>query len=399
MKRIILYVITFIFLYTLSNINSYSDDSIDVQPVESSVFRQNQDNLKIKSPRIFSASAIIIDKSTGRVLYEKNGYSRRPMASTTKIMTAILALENGKLFDTVTVSQRSARVGGSNIHLVKGEKISLNDLLYGLMLSSGNDAAIAIAEHIGGSVENFAELMTNKAHAIGAANSAFKTPHGLDKDGHYSTAYDLAIMARYALKIKKFAEIVSTRQTVISNGKRLSNTNEMLNGYPGADGVKTGYTGKGGRCLVTSATRNGWQLISVVLGSASRQIRASDSSKLLNYAFNNYKMININNLDSKQCQIEVHKGEINSIIVKKSTELYYPLRNDEIANLTIKYDLPEKITAPVIKGTVIGCIEYSVNGKPIIKKNVTLNKDINKKSVINFYQEIIQNWLENRVWI
>ena len=379
-------------MYILS-FDSFGDDSIDNEPVKISVFSNNESNKNIVPPKISSSSAVVMDRLSGRVLYEKGAFIRRPMASTTKIMTAILALEKGKPLDIITVSERAARVGGSNIHLKKNEKICLNDLLYGLMLSSGNDAAIAISEYIGGTVEKFAVMMTNKAHDIGAKDSAFKTPHGLDKDGHYSTAYDLAIMANYALKNKKFSQIVSTRKAVISNDRNLTNTNEMLSVYPGANGVKTGFTGKAGRCLVTSAARNGWQIISVVLGSASRHMRASDSTRILNYAFNNYEMFNLNNLSKNELSVKVSKGKNPLIVIKYDGEGFYPLRKDEISTLKASYNIPKTIEAPLKKGALIGNIVYSSNGSTIKSINVSLNQDIERKSVVNFYNDIIKYWL------
>jgi len=380
-------------MFYLINIYSYCDDSIDNEIIEASVFKNLEKSNIITAPKISSVSGIVIDGLTGRVLYEKRSYTERPMASTTKIMTAILALERGKLKDVVTVSERAARVTGSNIHLKKNERISLNDLLYGLMLSSGNDAAVAIAEHIGGSVENFALMMTKKANEIGAKNTAFRTPHGLDKDGHYSTSYDLAIMASYALKNKKFADIVSTREAIISGGRKLTNTNEMLRGFPGANGIKTGYTGKAGRCLVSSATRNSWQIISVVLGSASRQMRASDSTKILNYAFKNYELVNLDNLINTEYKVKIDKGKVDYIVLKKIGEELYPLSKDEISTLKVNYNLPKKIEAPCKKGTVIGYITYSSNGKNIKSLNICITQDIEKKSLKNFYKEIISCWL------
>lgn len=189
--------------------------------------------------------ACLIDSLSGKVLYEKNAYARHSMASTTKIMTALVALENGNMDDVVTVSANAAGTEGSSIYLKAGEKITLQNLLYGLMLESGNDAAIAIAEHIGGSVERFAEMMNEKAASIGANNTQFKNPNGLDEEGHYTTAYDLALITREALRNKNFAEIVATKQKTIRNldesfPRSLSNHNKLLSLYSGCDGVKTG---------------------------------------------------------------------------------------------------------------------------------------------------------------
>ena len=200
---------------------------------------------KAKALGVSAQYACVMDSLTGRVLFEKNAYARHSMASTTKIMTALVALESGNTNDIVTVSANAAGTEGSSIYLKAGEKITLKDLLYGLMLESGNDAAIAVAEHIGGSVEGFAELMNQKAKAVGANQTQFKNPNGLDEDGHYTTAYDLALITRAALRNKDFAEIVATKRKTISNGEEsygrsLANHNKLLTIYKGCDGVKTG---------------------------------------------------------------------------------------------------------------------------------------------------------------
>ena len=229
-------------------------------------------------PVINAQSAIVMDFDTGRVIFEKNAYQRRPMASTTKVMTAIIALENGNLDDIVTISRNATSIHGSLMHLHTGEKLPLRDLMYGLLLCSGNDASIAIAEHVGGSVEGFLEMMNNKAKEIGANNTHFTSPHGLDDVGHHSTAYDMALITKYALNIPVFNEIVKTKSIQVGN-RYLNNSNEMLTSYEGADGVKTGYTGRAGRCLITSATRDGRRFISVVLFCDSRSQRALSSKK------------------------------------------------------------------------------------------------------------------------
>ncbi|HBQ64656.1 MAG TPA: D-alanyl-D-alanine carboxypeptidase, partial [Clostridiales bacterium] len=354
-------LISFIMIISILDFNNFifCDDISEDEPID--IYEISQETVRNTAsiaPKIVSRASIVMDTVSGRVLYEKNAYSRRPMASTTKIMTAIVALEEGKLNDIVTVNPRAARIGGSSAHLVKGEKLRLEELLYGLMLPSGNDAAIAIAEHIGGTVENFASMMTNKAKQIGAYNTAFVTPHGLDKDGHFTTAYDLAVITRYALRNKKFSEIVGTYKTIISapnNGSRvLRNTNEMLAGYYGADGVKTGYTGKAGRCLVTSATRDNWRVISVVLGSNSRHQRSYDSTKILNYVFNNYRLVDLNSQKEINISVPVWKGKEARLEISVQEKVLFPLSKDEINQLNVRYDLPQYITAPIEKGTKIG---------------------------------------------
>ena len=396
MNRVILCI--FILIFSLIPIG-YCDELIE-EYVDMNVFSQDSTTSSVKkiAPRIVSRAVIAMDTITGRVLFEKNAYIQRPMASTTKIMTALLAIEKGNLNDVVTISVRSARVGGSSAHLYKGEKIKLNNLLYGLMLPSGNDAAIAIAEHIGGSVENFAQMMTLKAKEIGANNTAFVTPHGLDKPGHFTTAYDLALITKYALENKKFSQLVGTHQASIpgyeGSVRKYHNTNEMLRGYWGADGVKTGYTGKAGRCLVTSATRNNWRVLSVVLGSDSRNQRASDSTKILNYVFNNYEMVDLNDLIKIKSSVYVKKGKEDILNLSIDQNIPFPLRKDEIEQLRIRYDLPPYISAPIEKGIKIGTVTYSIGNSDCKRIDLFAPQRIKKKGVIDYTGDVYRKWIE-----
>jgi D-alanyl-D-alanine carboxypeptidase (penicillin-binding protein 5/6) len=236
-------------------------------------------------------AAVVMDVETGRVLFSKNPYEKLPMASTTKIMTTLVAVESGKLNETVKVSNRAAFTEGSSIYLKPGEALTVEELLYAIMLRSGNDASMAVAEHIGGSVEGFVEMMNQKAKEIGALNTHFANPHGLDNPQHYTTAYDLALIASHALRNSKFAEIVKTKNKTISGpphvnwDRAMQNKNKMLWQYEGGDGVKTGFTNRAGRCLVSSATHEGWQLCSVVLNCGPMW---EESTHLLNYGFGNY---------------------------------------------------------------------------------------------------------------
>ncbi|HWR19998.1 MAG TPA: D-alanyl-D-alanine carboxypeptidase family protein, partial [Clostridia bacterium] len=219
-------------------------------------------------PKTGAVSAILLEAGTGKVLYEKNAYIKLPMASTTKVMTAILALECCALSDTVTVTEDAYGTEGSSIYLELEEKMSVEDLLYGLMLNSGNDAAVALAVHIGGSLEGFANLMNAKAREIGANNTNFVTPHGLPNGDHYTTAYDLALISAYALKNEDFCTIVGTtyHRTTTGNFQRtFKNKNKLLWQYEGGNGIKTGYTKAAGKCLSFAAQREGMQLIGVVL--------------------------------------------------------------------------------------------------------------------------------------
>jgi hypothetical protein len=234
-------------------------------------------------------SAVIVDGESGALLYAKNAHTRRPQASTTKIMSAIVAIENGRLSDRVTVdvdsNQLAAATESTVMGLMPGRNVSVETLLYGMMLESGNDAAIAIAKHVGGSEARFVEMMNAKAKAMGLRDTQFKNPHGLDADGHYSSAYDLAIMSRYAMQNPTFYTLSNTRHWS-GDGFDLWNLNKLLPVYPGADGVKPGFTDAAGRCLVGSAVRDNHRVIVTVLNSADT---TGDSRALLDYAFDGFR--------------------------------------------------------------------------------------------------------------
>jgi D-alanyl-D-alanine carboxypeptidase (penicillin-binding protein 5/6) len=387
MKRIAAFTIS-VLIMLFSAHTAYSDDFIEEDPFEP-VFTD------VKSgpgePSINAGYAIVIDAESGRVLYEKNAHKRTPMASTTKIMTAVVAIENGRLDDVVTVSKRAAGIWGSKIHLKAGQKITLRELLYGLLISSGNDAAIAIAEHLGGTVENYIDMMNRKARELGLKDTNFKTPHGLDADGHYTTAYELACMTRYALQNPVFSEIVKTKNTSISY-RTLNNTNEMLRAYPGADGVKTGYTGKAGRCLVTSVTREGGRFISVVINSPSRYARALSSKLILDYAYNNYKTYTLMRAGEIVRSIGVSKGIDNSVAVESMDEVRMPLRKEEIDAMEMAVELPKIIDAPVYKNIEVGCVKFIINGEVIAKTQLKTCADVRRKTAREYLGDIFKMW-------
>lgn len=342
-------------------------------------------------PAIDAAAAAVIDVKTGRLLYSKNATVRRSIASTTKIMTALIALENGCLDDTVTISSRAARIWGSNINLQTGQKYTLNELLYGLLLNSGNDASIAIAEHISGSVEAFVEKMNQKARELGAYETSYANTHGLDAAGHYSTAYDLARIARYALENPVFSKIVGTSYAAIP-GRQLYNTNELLELYHGADGVKTGYTGKAGRCLVASATRDGLRLISVVLGAPTTYKRALSSKNILDYVFKNYKYHILVEEGQEIARLPVYKGREGFVAIKAAETVEILIREDELVKLEMKSFVPEGFEAPVYAGADTGYMEYVLNGEIIGRTTLKTWHDVGRKTFNDYFEGIINDW-------
>ncbi|MDP4095104.1 MAG: D-alanyl-D-alanine carboxypeptidase family protein [Bacillota bacterium] len=381
-----LFILNFIFIRSIS-----ADDT----RVDTYAVNYDQPLMKpaseIKSPVINALAAIVVDTCSGRILYQKNAFTRRAIASTTKIMTAIVALENCNLDEKVTVSKRADSVGGSSVGIRTGQIYRLGDLMYGLMLNSGNDAAIAIAEHVGGSVEDFVSMMNRKAEELGLKDTSFKSPHGLDSDGHYSTAYDLAQLTRYALKNPTFAKIVSTKSISLP-GLSLYNTNDMLSIYPGADGVKTGYTGMAGRCLVTSVTRNNWKIISVVLGSPTISIRSQCSKTILDFAYDNYKPYKLLNADQEISEIPVTRGISKNVPVLAVDDINIPLTQMEAAELKKEIVLPDNLPAPVSKGIEIGNIKFVADGKVIAESPLKTGKDIRRKGLTDYMKDIFGIW-------
>ncbi len=368
-----------------------ADDTDDDGPFYDLLNQENIETTGNKLPKISAGAAIVMDTVSGRVLYEKNAYARRSIASTTKIMTAIVALENGNDNEDVIVSKRAAAISGSQVNLKEGKTYKLGDLMYGMMLRSGNDAAIAIAEHVGGSVEAFAEMMNRKAAEIGATNTNFVTPHGLDDPQHYSTPYDLALITQYALKNEKFCEIVGTK-TSFFEGSNINNTNEMLGLYPGADGVKTGYTGQAGRCLVTSATHNGWRLISVVLNCASRPIRAQNTKQILDYSFENYKSYEYLKKGQEVSKIKLNKGMENSISLYSDNDISFPLKQDEVDRVEIIYNIPKILEAPINSDTKVGTIDYMLDGKLLASSSIKNGNAVGRKDFYYYFDSIFKTW-------
>ncbi|MHB8986651.1 MAG: D-alanyl-D-alanine carboxypeptidase family protein [Eubacteriales bacterium] len=324
-----------------------------------STYRQSH---AVASPPVVTAdAAVLLDAGTGQVLFAKNAYQRRPPASTTKIMTALLALEGGDLRQVVEVSRNAASVGESSINLWAGEKISLEDLVYGAMLESGNDACVAISEQIAGTEANFIAQMNQKAKLLGARDTNFKNTNGLPAAGHFSTAYDLAAIARYALTNKLFASIVSTKERAIGieYRRRAMNTNGLLWSYPGADGVKTGTTNEAGQCLVASATKDGRRLISTVLHSGNRY---GDSAKLLDFGFKEFEYVKAVGKGEPFCYLPVNKGDQPVIPVVAEGDICAAvlLGRSDLVKKTAR--LVQDLDAPVARGQVVGEVEVSVDG-------------------------------------
>lgn len=339
-----------------------------------------------------SRAAVLIDVVSGRILYEKNMKQQLPMASTTKIMTAITAIEAGKLQELVTVSLKAQNTGGSSIYLQAGEKLMLEELLYGLMLQSGNDAAVAIAEHIGGSCEGFAGMMNRKAAQIGALNTNFVNPHGLDQDGHYTTAEDLAKITAYALRNPVFREIVATKQKKIPWWGRdylrvLNNKNKILWRVEGGDGVKTGFTNNAGRCLAASATREDWQLASVVLNCGPMW---EECTALLEYGFENYQPVMYFQEGQFIKTIAVRKGKEERVRLVCDRTLRIPLTGSEQERIVVAEDSEDYLRAPVRQGQKAGTIKVMLDGQVLMEGSLVCQEEIKEKSIGSAITEILK---------
>lgn len=305
------------------------------------------------APEISAPYACLMVAETGEVVYEYNGNETHPMASTTKIMTALLALEEGRLDDVITISRNASMQEGSSAYLAAGEKISLNDLLYGLMLNSGNDAAVAVAEYISGDEQSFAERMTVRAGELGAKNTSFENASGLDGQNHYTTATDLAKITSYALKNSTFANIVSTvyKEVQYSGGKLyFSNHNKLLKTYDGCVGVKTGFTKKTGRCLVSAASRNGCTLVCVTLNAPDDW---NDHKKLLDYGFSQVQMEDIILEGQVMKSIPTDQEGIDITAVAERSILM-PLTSHQRKNITVTLHTLPRIPETISKGEKIG---------------------------------------------
>lgn len=318
-------------------------------------------------PKVTAESALLVDAVSGKVLYEKRCRVRRPPASLTKIMTAILILEHGNLDDVVTASKHACSTPYGSLHLKPGEKLTLRDLLRAILMRSANDGAVCAAEHIAGSESKFVAMMNKKAKEIGAINTHFANPHGLHDPSHYSTAYDIALIARYAIRYPEFNAIVQKKQARIERSINsldvtLRNTAKFLSKFEGADGIKTGYTKEAGHCFVGSATRNDWRLIAVVLKSKDTW---TDTAVLLNYGFKYFRQIAFAKENEVVTTVAVLGGKQEKVDLVASAPLTMVVKKSDKVESKVDLDAPKKVSAPVKKGEKIGTITAWVNGKKL----------------------------------
>ena len=343
-------------------------------------------------------SACLMDAESGRVLYEKNGYQEMPMASTTKIMTCLVILENAPADEIVTVSRYASTMPDVQLGITEGEQYYVGDLLYSLMLESHNDVAVALAEHVGGSVEAFCDMMTARAKSIGAYHTSFKTPNGLDADGHYTTAADLARIGSFALTNEEFVAITNTASHTFQeiNGKRsftVNNKNRFLEMMDGAIGIKTGFTGKAGYCFVGGVKREDRTLVSVVLGCGwppNKNLKWTDTTALMEYGLENYEKQNIFEENPDIEPVAVYGGKETEVPLTCRGSLELLMREDE--RVTVEYSLVSGLTAPVELGTQAGTADYYVNEELIASFPVMTEEAVEKLDLAFCLSWVLENF-------
>lgn len=351
--------------------------------------------------QLYASAAVLMDAENGRILYEKNGQEKKANASTTKIMTCILALELGEPEAVITFSSYAAAQPDVQMNACEGEQYYLKDLLYALMLESYNDVAVAIAEYIGGSVEGFADIMNEKAEELGAYDTHFVTPNGLDAEGHYTTACDLAKIARYAIQNPDFLEIVQKPAHTFTelNGKRnvaVTNRDAFLTSYDGAIGIKTGFTGNAGYCFVGAVKRDGKTLISVVLASGwppHKTYKWTDTRLLMDYGMNWYSEQIILDSDFTLPEVKIENGieaDYVPIEMEPGVQMSLLMREDEVVRYEIH--LPEVFEAPVSKGDIAGNLEIYIDDILYRSEVLYIGEDIHEINYRYIFLQVIKSY-------
>jgi len=353
---------------------------------------------------ISSPSAILMDAGTGTILFEKNPHEKMEPASITKIMTMIIAFEaiesgNVKLSDVIRVSERAWKTGGSQVFLGPGEEQTLETLLKCIVVASANDASMAVAEYIGGSVEGFVKLMNDKAKQLGMNNTNFANPHGLSAPEHYSTAYDIALMSRELVKYPLFFKWSTIWMDYLEHTDKkrdatmLANTNKLLGKYEGIDGLKTGFHNKAGHCFAGTAKRGDFRLISVVLNAQNSNQRFEDTVKLLDYGFGHYDSIKVVEKGMVQKTISVEKGHINKVNVIVPEDVSILIEKGKEEQISTKIDIPERLFAPLNKNQEVGTLTVEQKGKAVKQINLVISEDVMKAGFIELLKRVFSKWL------
>ena len=404
MKKIFYSIL--IFLLILLNFSTVCADDVDNEADFENTIEVTAANVS-ELPKTNSRRYIVYDRISKSMIIGKNADIKSAMASTTKIMTTIVILEKSDLDETVTVSAKAGGTGGSRLGLKRGDKASVRDLLYGLMLRSGNDAAVALAEHVGGSVKEFAELMNEKASELGLTNTHFVTPHGLDDANHYTTALELAKLTDYAIDNETFAKIVGTKSTTIyinNQPRQINNTNELLGMLNGVVGVKTGFTNNAGRCLVTETKRNNMDIITIVLGADTKKDRTKDSVNLIEYTFSKYKMYNLEeqiiaefnkwkNINEKRILIIKGKQSNPKLALGAIEKATIPICDNDKIEYSI--NALTEVEAPVEQWNVMGTLTVKLNGEILESIEIVNVNEVQKRDWKDYFKIVLNtygNW-------
>ena len=352
---------------------------------------------------IASKSAVLMDASTGKILYEKNCHEKLPPASVTKVMTLLLiceALEDGKIKedDDVQISENAASMGGSQIFLEPGEIQKVDTLVKSIAVASANDSCVAMAEYLGGSVEEFVTLMNNRAKELGMKDTNFVNTNGLPVDNHYTSAYDIALMSKELLSHKKISKYLTTWMDEVVVGKKqakigISNTNKLVKHYEGTTGVKTGFTQQAKYCLSASAMRNNTHLIAVILCGESSPIRFKDATSLLNYGFANFESVKICGANDKVATVKFEKGEKENVDLVAKDNLSVLIKKGDNKDFKKKVEIKQDLKLPIKRNTELGVIKV-YRGKELVGETKIINKeDINKASYLQMLRRVVDNLL------
>ena len=334
---------------------------------------------------ISAPAAVLMDADTGKILYEKNAHEQRACASITKVMTLTLVMEavdSGKIHmdDVVTASAHAASMGGSDIWLEEGEQMTVDDMIKATAVASANDAAVALAEFICGTEDDFVAAMNEKAKALGMDDTTFMNCNGLDEEGHITSAYDVALMSRELIKHEKIFDYTNIWLDNLRGGEtQIVNTNKLLRSYDGITGLKTGTTGEAGACISATAERNGLSLIGVVLGADSGKERFRDAATLLDYGFANFESKELG-LEEELAPITVEGGMEDEVSISCEGVTGLTVPKGEGKGITQTVDIPESLTAPVRKGDIVGKVVFTLNGEELASFDVTANDDVEEKS-------------------
>jgi D-alanyl-D-alanine carboxypeptidase len=375
----------------LSVFISFSDSN-KVEPAVSTEITAEAAKKKKATPSVpipVKSGEVVIEATTLRVIKGSNIDLRLPMASTTKAMTALVVIEKCSPDAVVTIPKEAVGIEGSSIYLREGEKLTVKELLFGLMLRSGNDAATALAIYAGGSVENFAEMMNGKAVSLGLKNTHFTNPHGLQDENHYTSAYDLAVIAAAGMNNPLFREIVSTKFVTISGNdeeqlRYFHNKNKILSMYRGGNGVKTGYTKAAGRCLVAASEREGMQLVSVVLNVNDMW---NVCMGLMDYAYENYKMTKVIDKTIPLGTISVVRGKKETVEYYAARDRLYPLKRDGSEKVTVTIDAETSMKAPHHKGKPLGTVEVKLDNRLLFSENLYTIENVERKGLFDFLKK------------